>query len=512
MQRYSPWTGRRVSEVLNDYSAVQDVRRVRDLIPPEVLNKQLDEIQAVVGPVDMNLEENDIIRLGEVMFGKPFLNQLVKYIGNRNEWESYDILGEVLSSQPTEIGVYKGMSIQDMQLAFFVNQGSEYKTMNQVFSDTFKNYTPPIIKRIKAQLKAVHLNTPISEMPNRSSLPPLTPEGVLALEWFRPKVGHFIMNNDPPKEWQGQSGQQKLTSGVVNFTPAAPPLPVESTSRATFQPLVVESTENTPSGSKSFDGLTLAPKKPKGSVKYNKMPVLNPKRLLSQLNEDTMQRQSVVQSPINVSQLENVYPTTPVTRVANANVSQKQSKVNVPLTTIDTPVASALGKNTPTNYKRFQVTTEAPKKPKSAGKSDKTAVSDRRRLLSEVLNVERQQDEPSTLAQSSGQSNVSAVVYPYQVQQSGHSRLVPTASNIRRYRRPVFSTRLTKGETRRLARRGGVKRISGYVRDTLTNELKQFLRSIVERCAIYAENAKRRTVMMSDVFMSLKSVSRTLYF
>ncbi|CAJ0749380.1 16326_t:CDS:2, partial [Entrophospora sp. SA101] len=67
---------------------------------------------------------------------------------------------------------------------------------------------------------------------------------------------------------------------------------------------------------------------------------------------------------------------------------------------------------------------------------------------------------------------------------------------------------ITKPAIRRLARRGGVKRISGLVYEETRGVLKVFLENDV---VTYTENANRKTVMSLDVVYALKRQGHTLY-
>jgi histone H4 len=87
---------------------------------------------------------------------------------------------------------------------------------------------------------------------------------------------------------------------------------------------------------------------------------------------------------------------------------------------------------------------------------------------------------------------------------------------------------ITKPAIRRLARRGGVKRISGLIYEETRGVLKIFLENVSPfmlripcRCLIsfqvirdsvtYTEHAKRKTVTSLDVVYALKRSGRTLY-
>ena len=70
---------------------------------------------------------------------------------------------------------------------------------------------------------------------------------------------------------------------------------------------------------------------------------------------------------------------------------------------------------------------------------------------------------------------------------------------------------ITKPAIRRLARRGGVKRISSLVYKETRNILKSFLENVVRDSVAYTEHAKRKTVTAFDVVYALKRQGRTLY-
>jgi histone H4 len=70
---------------------------------------------------------------------------------------------------------------------------------------------------------------------------------------------------------------------------------------------------------------------------------------------------------------------------------------------------------------------------------------------------------------------------------------------------------ITKPAIRRLARRGGVKRISGLIYDETRGCLKLFLESVIRDSVTYTEHAKRKTVTSLDVVYALKRQGRTLY-
>jgi histone H4 len=70
---------------------------------------------------------------------------------------------------------------------------------------------------------------------------------------------------------------------------------------------------------------------------------------------------------------------------------------------------------------------------------------------------------------------------------------------------------ITKPAIRRLARRGGVKRISGLIYEETRGVLKVFLEHVLRDAITYCEHARRKTVTAMDVVYALKRQGRTLY-
>lgn len=82
-----------------------------------------------------------------------------------------------------------------------------------------------------------------------------------------------------------------------------------------------------------------------------------------------------------------------------------------------------------------------------------------------------------------------------------------------RWREPLRDTvnGIRKPEIRRLARRGGVKRISGEVYKETRDMLKLFLDDIVRDAIRYTEHARRRTVSTLDVVAAMRRRGRPIY-
>ena len=70
---------------------------------------------------------------------------------------------------------------------------------------------------------------------------------------------------------------------------------------------------------------------------------------------------------------------------------------------------------------------------------------------------------------------------------------------------------ITKPAIRRLARRGGVKRISGLVYEETRGVLRAFMVNVIADAVTYTEHTKRKTVSVQDVVYALKRQGKTLY-
>ncbi|KAM0803033.1 histone-fold-containing protein [Usnea florida] len=84
---------------------------------------------------------------------------------------------------------------------------------------------------------------------------------------------------------------------------------------------------------------------------------------------------------------------------------------------------------------------------------------------------------------------------------------------LRRHRKVVRDSirGITKGDIRRLARRGGIKRISGTIYDDARQAMIDRIKAILEECVIYLDHSKRKTVTVRDVIFALKRQGRPIY-
>ncbi|OXB54620.1 UNVERIFIED_CONTAM: hypothetical protein H355_005447 [Colinus virginianus] len=64
---------------------------------------------------------------------------------------------------------------------------------------------------------------------------------------------------------------------------------------------------------------------------------------------------------------------------------------------------------------------------------------------------------------------------------------------------------ITKPAIRRLARRGGVKRISGLIYEETRGVLKVFLENVIRDAVTYTEHAKRKTRLVREIAQDFKT-------
>ncbi len=70
---------------------------------------------------------------------------------------------------------------------------------------------------------------------------------------------------------------------------------------------------------------------------------------------------------------------------------------------------------------------------------------------------------------------------------------------------------ISKPAIRRLARRGGIKRISSYFYEEARGVLRKFLENLIKDTITYTEHANRKTVLAMDVIYALKRQGKTIY-
>lgn len=84
-------------------------------------------------------------------------------------------------------------------------------------------------------------------------------------------------------------------------------------------------------------------------------------------------------------------------------------------------------------------------------------------------------------------------------------------SNYKSGRKRTVHGNISKGAIRRLARRGGVKRLSALIYDEMRLVLRKYLESLVKDTVVYCEYFKRTTIRAEDVVLALRSRGQRLY-
>ena len=99
--------------------------------------------------------------------------------------------------------------------------------------------------------------------------------------------------------------------------------------------------------------------------------------------------------------------------------------------------------------------------------------------------------------------------------EAAHARTAAVPPRVpRRYHRKALRDNIqgiTKPAIRRLARRGGVKRMSGLIYEETRGVLKAFLENVIRDAVVFTEHAHRKTVIALDVVYALRRQGRTLY-
>jgi histone H4 len=70
---------------------------------------------------------------------------------------------------------------------------------------------------------------------------------------------------------------------------------------------------------------------------------------------------------------------------------------------------------------------------------------------------------------------------------------------------------ISKCAIRRLARRGGCRRVSGLIYEETRGVLKFFLERVIKDSLVYMEHARRKTLSAKDVVYALKHQGKTIY-
>ncbi|XXG48208.1 hypothetical protein AAC387_Pa02g2719 [Persea americana] len=95
----------------------------------------------------------------------------------------------------------------------------------------------------------------------------------------------------------------------------------------------------------------------------------------------------------------------------------------------------------------------------------------------------------------------------------GRSELGPPISNTKCHRKVLRDNiqGITKSALGQLARRGGMKRISGLIYEETRGVLKIFLENVIRDAVTYTEHTRHKMVTAMDVVYAIKRQGRTLY-
>lgn len=93
-----------------------------------------------------------------------------------------------------------------------------------------------------------------------------------------------------------------------------------------------------------------------------------------------------------------------------------------------------------------------------------------------------------------------------------HMNIIKEKAKRRQKKEIDWSTRsFSKPAIRRLARRGGVKRISSLMHEEVRGIMKEWLNSLLRLVLIYTESRRAKTVNVMDVVMGLKKIGMNFY-
>ncbi|KAH8596066.1 histone-fold-containing protein [Bisporella sp. PMI_857] len=70
---------------------------------------------------------------------------------------------------------------------------------------------------------------------------------------------------------------------------------------------------------------------------------------------------------------------------------------------------------------------------------------------------------------------------------------------------------ITKGDIRRLARRGGVKRISATIYEDLRAAMRAYIERVMRDVATITEHCNRKTITVTDIIFALRRQGRPIY-
>merc|ERR1712070_1263865 len=84
------------------------------------------------------------------------------------------------------------------------------------------------------------------------------------------------------------------------------------------------------------------------------------------------------------------------------------------------------------------------------------------------------------------------------------------ASSSKKAVRHDATSRVTKGDVRRIARRAGCQRMAGIMHGEAKDALRTFLQTVLKDVSTYTEAGKKKTVTPKEVIYSLRRQGRTI--
>ena len=93
----------------------------------------------------------------------------------------------------------------------------------------------------------------------------------------------------------------------------------------------------------------------------------------------------------------------------------------------------------------------------------------------------------------------------------GKGKFAARQSALLRARAQAGQLSVGRPSLRRLARRGGVKRMAAGSYDTALDNMRAFVDIIVDKALCYTEHARRKTITTQDVVLALKRHGKPIY-
>ncbi|PHH72730.1 hypothetical protein CDD80_4291 [Ophiocordyceps camponoti-rufipedis] len=155
-----------------------------------------------------------------------------------------------------------------------------------------------------------------------------------------------------------------------------------------------------------------------------------------------------------------------------------------------------------------EATAEPAAEPSAKGEGEAEAGQEPERHFPRSVNKELKQENKMPTKSSRG-GPAAARALPAKRKATGGKTIL----NPKRHRKIVRDSirGITRPDIRRMARRGGVKRISAGIYDEAREALQTFLKTVLRNCVIYVEHRGAKTVTTLDVIHSLARMGKPIY-